>query len=53
MEALEVIRKVEEPTEWVNSMVCIKKPTGALRVCMDPKDLNANIQREHYLQEKK
>uniref|UniRef100_A0AAX7UDZ7 ribonuclease H n=1 Tax=Astatotilapia calliptera TaxID=8154 RepID=A0AAX7UDZ7_ASTCA len=48
MEALEVIRKVEEPTEWVNSMVCIKKPTGALRVCMDPKDLNANIQREHY-----
>lgn len=38
MESLEVIRKVEEPTEWVNSMVCINKPTGALQVCMDPKD---------------
>lgn len=48
MESLEVIRKVEQPTEWVNSMVCINKPTGALRVCMDPKDLNANIKREHY-----
>ncbi|XP_054864601.1 uncharacterized protein K02A2.6-like [Amphiprion ocellaris] len=48
MESLEVIKKVEEPTEWVNSMVCINKPTGALRVCMDPKDLNANIKREHY-----
>lgn len=43
-----VIKKVEEPTEWVNSMVCVKKQTGVLRLCMDPKDLNANIKREHY-----
>lgn len=46
-----VIEKVEEPTEWVNSTVCVKKANGELRVCMDPKDLhtpNSNIQREHY-----
>ncbi|KAI3359277.1 hypothetical protein L3Q82_002792 [Scortum barcoo] len=29
-------------------MVCVTKQTGDLRVCMDPKDLNANIKREHY-----
>lgn len=48
MTTMGVIEKVEEPTEWVNSMVCVKKANGDLRICMDPKDLNANIQREHY-----
>ncbi len=48
MTTLGVIKKVEEPTEWVNSMVCVKKQSGYLPVCMDPKDLNANIKREHY-----
>lgn len=48
MTSMGVIEKVEEPTEWVNSMVCLKKANGDLRVCMDPNDLNASIQREHY-----
>ncbi|XP_030596890.1 uncharacterized protein K02A2.6-like isoform X2 [Archocentrus centrarchus] len=48
MTTLGVIRKVEEPTDWVNSMVCAKKKNGELRICMDPKDLNENIKREHY-----
>ena len=26
----------------------MKKPNGELRVCLDPKDLNENIKREHY-----
>lgn len=43
MTALGVIHKVEEPTDWVNSMVCVKKKNGEIRVCMDPKDLNENI----------
>ncbi|KAG1928056.1 gag-pol fusion protein [Pimephales promelas] len=47
MTALGVIKKVEEPTDWVNSMVCVKKKNGDLRVCMDPRDLNASIKREH------
>lgn len=25
MTALGVIKKVEEPTDWVNSMVCVKR----------------------------
>uniref|UniRef100_A0A0S7EQV5 ribonuclease H n=1 Tax=Poeciliopsis prolifica TaxID=188132 RepID=A0A0S7EQV5_9TELE len=45
---LGVIQKVEEPTDWVNSIVITKKKNGELRICMDPKDLNENIRREHY-----
>ncbi len=48
MTTLGVIKRIEEPTDWVNSMVCVKKKNGDLRVCMDPKDLNDNITREHY-----
>ena len=48
MENNEVIKKVQEPTDWVNSMVCTKKSDGSLRVCLDPKDLNKAIKRCHY-----
>ena len=43
---------VTEPTEWVNSIVCqvTEKVDGTkkVRLCLDPKDLNKNIYREHY-----
>lgn len=49
MEKQQIIAKVTEPTEWVNSMVATEKPrTGKLRVCLDPKDLNKVIKRPHY-----
>lgn len=48
MERLEVIRKVEEPTEWVSSLTVAKKSNGKLRVCLDPKDLNKALLRSHY-----
>ena len=48
MEKLKVIERVYEPTEWVNSMVTIVKPNGKLRICIDPRDLNKAIKREHY-----
>ena len=32
----------------MNSITCVKKPNGELRVCLDPKDINENIKREHY-----
>jgi hypothetical protein len=43
-----IIRKIKEPTEWVNSMVMVTKSDGNLEVCLDPRDLNSNIQREYY-----
>ena len=39
---------VEEPTDWVNSLVVIEQPNGSLRVCLDPRDLNKAIKNEHY-----
>lgn len=44
-----IISPVDYPTEWVNSLVIVEKPTGALRLCLDPKPLNKYICREHYL----
>ena len=49
MEELEVVKPVDEPTDWVNSLVVVEKPkTGALRVCLDPKALNKAVKRQHY-----
>ena len=48
MEKLEVSERIHEPTDWVNSMVTIIKPSGKLRICIDPKDLNKAIKWEHY-----
>ena len=48
IESQGVIRKVSEPTEWVSSIVYIRKKNGKLRLCLDPKDLNHAIMRYHY-----
>ena len=29
--------------QWLNSFVIVKKPSGALRICLDPTDLNKEI----------
>ena len=47
MEELKVHCKVTEPTEWVSSMHVEHKP-GKTRICLDPKELNESIKREHY-----
>ena len=41
------IARVTEPTEWVNSMVVVVKG-DKVRICLDPRDLNKAIRREHY-----
>ena len=48
MESQSIIRKVSEPTEWVSSIVYIRKKNGKFRLCLDPKDLNRAIMRCHY-----
>ena len=44
MEQLGAIEKVDQPTEWVNSIVIVEKEDGNLRICLDPKDLNRAVQ---------
>ena len=43
-----VLQKVDEPTDWVHSLVIVEKKNGTLRLCLDPQDLNKAIKREHY-----
>ena len=42
------LAKVNEPTDWVNSMVMTEKKNCDVRICIDPKDLNMAIKREHF-----
>ena len=48
IERREVIAKVTTSTEWISSMVAVRKPSGKLRICIDPKDLNKALLRPHY-----
>ena len=48
MERNDIINQVDEPTDWVKSMVIVEKRDVRLRICLDPHDLNKAIKREHY-----
>ena len=43
-----VIEKVDQPTDWINSVVYVTKPPGELRICLYPKDLNNYVRRPHH-----
>lgn len=43
-----VITPVQDPTDWVNSLVITEKKIEALRVCLDPRELNKAIKRQHF-----
>ena len=44
--SLNVIEKVDHPTDWVNSIVLVEKSDGSIHICLDPKDLNKAFKRE-------
>ncbi len=48
LEKADVVAKVEQPTDWVQSLVIVEKPNKSLRLCLDPKDLNMAVKREHF-----
>ncbi|CAM1325938.1 Uncharacterised protein r2_g3487 [Pycnogonum litorale] len=49
MVKMDVIKAVQEPTDWVSSITYVRKQDGSLRICLDPKDLNLALKRgQHY-----
>ena len=48
LQELGIITKVETPTDWISSLVVVKKPSGKMRICIDPKPLNRALKRSHY-----
>ena len=43
-----IIARVDEPTDWVNTLVCVTKSNDTLQLCLDPKDLNRDIRRPQH-----
>ena len=42
-------QQVTCPTEWISSLMVVpKRDSTKLRICLDPKDFNRAIRREHY-----
>ena len=48
MEDEGIVERVDKPTEWVHNLVITEKKDGSLRVCLDPRELNKYIKREHH-----
>ena len=48
LEQRQVLAKVTKPSDWISSMVAIRKPSGKLQICIDPKDLNQALKHSHY-----
>ncbi|XP_067928064.1 uncharacterized protein [Watersipora subatra] len=47
LEKQEIIAKVDKPTPWISNLLAMRKPSGSIRVCLDPTDLNKAIQKNH------
>ena len=46
MEKLEVISRIDEPTDWCAGMVVVPKAKKQVRICVDLTKLNENVRRE-------
>ena len=44
-----IVADVDVPTDWVNNLVIVEKKNKTLRLCLDPKPLNAAIKRERHV----
>lgn len=44
----DIIKQVNEPTEWVNNIVLVEKHDKKIRICLDPVHLNQNICTDQY-----
>ena len=49
-----IIEQVNQPTDWVSSMLVVSKTSteadgeSKIRICLDPRDLNVAIKRAHF-----
>ena len=43
---MNIIQKIDEPTDWTSSLVVVHKPNGSLRICIDPHELNPCLKKE-------
>lgn len=46
MENLKVIKKIDEPTQRVSSLIIVQKKSGALRIGLDPSNMNKTKEKQ-------
>ena len=49
LEIKKVIKRVDEPTDWVSQMAVQIKKSGDIRLCIDPRPLNEALKKEQFL----
>ena len=49
LESNSIIEPVKGPTSWLSALLVVNKPSGDIRLCIDPKPLNKALQRDHFL----
>uniref|UniRef100_A0A3B3S0H0 ribonuclease H n=1 Tax=Paramormyrops kingsleyae TaxID=1676925 RepID=A0A3B3S0H0_9TELE len=49
MEAMGVVSKVTQPTDWCAGMVVVPKTNGKIRICVDLTHLNKGVKRERHI----
>ena len=49
LEQLDIIEKVDGPTDWVSPVVIAPKKNGDIRICVDMRKANEEIKRERHI----
>ena len=48
LESMDIIEKVNSPSQWVSPVVVVPKPNGEVRLCVDMRQANCAVERERY-----
>lgn len=49
LEAMGIVERVDEPSQWVHNLVVVEKPDGSVRLCLDPRELNNVLMDEFFM----
>ena len=48
LESMDIIEKVNSPSQWVSPVVVVPKPNGEVRLCVNMRQANCAVERERY-----